>query len=152
MRSPAGCGRGGTSGVDDVADLGDGALHAARRSRLRELSVDPAGASARKGWREAEVGLYYEETGRVPGLRRDPTGAAEFIDEDGTLWDVKGFRSDFPPSQGGYTREKSMESIWREVRAGENVMIDTLHMSEEHVAELRGAVEAAGLGDQVLFP
>jgi hypothetical protein len=127
-------------------------LAAAREARVVELGTDPIQGYTPKTRREGEVGLEFEEAGRVPPLRRDPSGDAEFIDATGQAWDVKGFRSDFPPAQGGYTREASMALIRREIAAGENVLVDTLHMSPEHVADLRGAVDAAGLSDRVLFP
>jgi hypothetical protein len=101
---------------------------------------------------EAEVGMGLEDAGKVQGLRRDPTGAGEFIDAKGTTWDVKGFNSNFPAKKGGFEVNAAMKSINREVGLGENVMVDTRSMSAAHVQELQNAVAAdSSLAGKVLF-
>ena len=44
-----------------------------------------------KGKHEAEVGLDLEKRGLLRKIKRDPTGKAEFIEENGVKWDVKSF-------------------------------------------------------------
>jgi len=58
-----------------------------REEMLQELAKDPdhGGTIDEKGLHEAEVGLSSVESGKIPGpITRDPTGAAEFIDANGT--------------------------------------------------------------------
>ena len=94
-----------------------------------------------------------EEQGKLEGpITRDPNPAGgEFIDANNQVWDVKQYRSDFPPKSGGYTVEGSMESIMDSLNKGENVIVDTSHMTPEHIAELTSEVNARGLADKVLF-
>ena len=119
-----------------------------------ELAPDAAhgGKVSRKSIAEAEVGLGLEDAAAVKGLRRDPSQAAEFIDDSGQAWDVKGFHSQVPPgAKGAFTLEDAMKSIKRELALGENVMVDTRNMTAKHVDELREAVRAAGEERRVLF-
>jgi hypothetical protein len=130
---------------------------AARAQRIEELAADPAhvGAIEEGNLAEAEVGLGLEESGAVPGpIRRSPREGEEFIDASGQAWDVKAFRSQVPNARnrGAFTVESAMDSIRREVRNQENVMLDTRHLTAEHVAQLREAIDAdPSLGGKVLF-
>jgi uncharacterized membrane protein YgcG len=146
-------GRGGDGDAPRDRD-GGGEGGDPRDRRLDELAADPAhgGRIDPRSRAEAEVGQGLEESGRVAGLRRDPTGAGEFIDSQGRTWDVKAFRSNVPAgARGGFTVDSAMSSIRREIMVGENVMVDTRHLSTEHVQELQEAVRSAGLDEQVLF-
>jgi hypothetical protein len=115
------------------------------RDPARGNIVDDAGRA------EAEVGMGLEEGGKVHGLERDPSGAGEFIDASGTAWDVKAPRSQYPVKIGGFEVNRTMELIQREINAGENVMIDTRHMTPEHVQQLQEALAKSSFGDKVLF-
>lgn len=121
---------------------------------LDALASDPAhgGRIDGKTMREREVGLGAEARGLVSGpIRRDPTGAAEFIDSDGQAWDVKGFRSDFPPKSGGFDLARDLGKVERELAAGHNVIIDTEKLDERDLGELKLEVERRGLGDRVVY-
>ncbi|WP_019657538.1 hypothetical protein [Variovorax atrisoli] len=123
-----------------------------RAQRLEELAKDPAqgGKATAKTRREAEVGLSMEEQGKLPGpITRDPTGASEFIDATGQKWDVKGWNSQYAPR--GYNTPDAMALIQKEMGVGENVIVDTLKMSPQHIGELQTAVGNAGLNNRVIF-
>ncbi|ATB36327.1 hypothetical protein CYFUS_001741 [Cystobacter fuscus] len=77
-----------------------------RKARLEKLAADPAqgGKITAKTMREAEVAADLEDAGKLKSpVIREPTGKAEFIDGDGTKWDVKTFNSSFPPRKGGFS-------------------------------------------------
>jgi hypothetical protein len=86
---------------------------------------------------EARIGRSLEDSGRLSRLRRDPTGGAEFIDETGQAWDVKGYHSGF---QNGYRLDRAMRGIRRSVSSNENVIVDATNMSTDHSADLRSAI------------
>ena len=118
------------------------------------LAADPArgGAITPGGERERTIGLGAEQAGLVNGpIVRDPSGAAEFIDSDGQAWDVKGFRSDFPVSSGGFGIEQAMKNVEKELRSGHNVIIDTGNLSVEHLEELRSEIERRGYSDRIVY-
>ncbi|WP_260451025.1 hypothetical protein [Listeria booriae] len=139
--------------ADEVADAGKTANDANKINRslteLEDLAKDPAhaGKITKKGIEEREVGLGLEKLGEVSNLKRDPTGGAEFIDDTGQKWDVKGFYSKFAPK--GYNLKDALSNIRKSITDGENVMLDTRKMSPEHVKELLNAIEEAGLTDHV---
>ncbi|MBR4669323.1 MAG: hypothetical protein IKO84_01870 [Butyrivibrio sp.] len=104
-----------------------------------------------KGHHEAEVGLDLERRGLLENIKRDPTGAAEFIEENGTKWDVKSFNSNYPVKKGGFELNRVMRTINKSLEKQENVIVDTLNMSQEHITELKAAVKANGIDDKVIF-
>jgi hypothetical protein len=112
------------------------------QEELDALASDPAhgGRTTDKTVREREV-----------GLGSDPSGAAEFIDANGQAWDVKGFRSDFSPTQGGFDLVRDMEKVERELAAGHNVIIDTQNMSESDIDAMKDEVDLRGLRERVVF-
>ena len=119
-----------------------------------DLAADPArgGAVDASSERERTIGLGAEQSGLINGpIVRDPSGAAEFIDVDGQAWDVKGFRSDFPVSSGGFGIEQAMNNVEKELRSGHNVIIDTCNLSVEHLEELRTEIERRGYADRVVY-
>lgn len=124
------------------------------QSELDALATDPArgGVIDPKGEREKEIGLGAEAAGLIPGpITRDSTGAAEFIDVNGHAWDVKGFRSDFVPMQGGFEIERAMRNIEKELLSGHNVIVDTGNLSAEHSEMLRVEVDRRGHSDRVVY-
>jgi len=132
QQPPSGGGRRGDDLTEaDREDLADD-------PHLAELARDPAkgGRIGPKSVHEARVGRSLEDTGRLSRLRRDPSGGAEFIDESGQAWDVKGFHSGF---ENGYSLEKAMKDIRYATMSNENVILDTTKMSPGHIAELRSA-------------
>jgi len=44
-----------------------------------------------------------------------------------------------------------MDNITKSLEGNENVIVDTAKMSSEHVAELKNAVNNAGLSGKVIF-
>lgn len=114
---------------------------AASQGRLEELARDPAhgGRITEGSAQEARAAQGLEDSGQLPRVQRDPTGGADFIDETGQAWDVKGFNSQYPK---GYDLESATTKIATSLRDGENVILDTTKMSPADVSELRSAVEA----------
>jgi hypothetical protein len=109
--------------------------------RYDALSKDPKHGITEKTRQEAEAGLGVEERGDVRGpLTRDPSGDAEFFDGNHQAWDVKQFDSTHPGRGGQYTLEDSMAKIQKEIRTGENVIVDTRNITAEEIAELRQGV------------
>ena len=121
---------------------------------LEALASDPAhgGAITPGAEREREIGLGAEQAGIVRGpITRDPSGAAEFIDSDGQAWDVKGFRSDFPVSQGGFEIDRATNNVEKELRSGHNVIIDTGNLSEDDLGALQTEIERRGFSERVVY-
>ncbi len=121
-----------------------------RAKRLEELAKDPAkgGRMSPDTQREAEVALQLEEMGLLAGpIRRDPSGDAEFIDRRGTLWDVKQFHSE----KGRFNLGSAVETIRREILAGENVILDTKFLDSNDAAALRSAIETNGWQHKILW-
>lgn len=124
------------------------------QEELDALAADPShgGAMREQGIREREIGLGAEEAGLVPGpIVRDTTGAAEFIDANDQAWDVKGFRSGFPASAGGFDVTTDVAKIERELRSGHNVIIDTGFLTETDLQSLQEEVERRGISDRVVY-
>lgn len=115
---------------------------------MDELAPDPASGTTNVP--EAEVGVGLEVDGKVRGLRRDASGAAEFIDANGQAWDVKAFRSDVT-GRGAFELGEAMKKIKSEIALGENIMLDTRHLSADHIDALRTAIAQEGLVDNVLL-
>ncbi len=95
---------------------------------------------------ERKIILELEESGKIRGPSvRDPSGAAEYFDANGTPWDIKSFNSNYPPKQGGFVLTRDLEKIRSELFISkENVIIDTTNLSAIHEAELRKAITANG--------
>lgn len=91
---------------------------------------------------ERQAGLELEVRGDLTGpIVRDPvTGRGEFIDGNGQVWDVKGFNSNFPPKKGGFRLDKAMADIEDELSKGENVILDTTKLSQDHIEQLKNAI------------
>jgi hypothetical protein len=119
------------------------------------LSIDPANKAklvTPKGIAEGQVGLAVSRSGKVPGpLRRDPTGAAEFIDAGGKAWDVKGPNSGRPPAQGGFDVATDADKIATSIGQGENVIVDTSKMTPADVKLLEAEIARRGLSGRVVF-
>lgn len=139
---------------DDIGNYTGGR----NKAELDSLAHDPAHAGSTRqydidqGLLEQKVGLSLEERGKVAGpLTRDPSGAAEFFDKNGQAWDVKSFNSNYKPSKGGYTLQKSMDSILDSISKNENVMLDTSNLSLAHKTELLNEITKQGLLDKVIL-
>lgn len=79
------------------------------------------------------------------GLVRSERPGEEFVDSSRQAWDVKAFRGDY------FDLGNAVSKIKGEVAAGENVMLDTRYLSEQHFFDLDEATKAAGLSGKVLW-
>jgi hypothetical protein len=120
--------------------------------RLKDLATDPSGGggitseSLQKAW--AALGL--ENDGLLPApVRRDPTGAADFIDGRGRSWTAHD-ATKFPSLQGGHPILTSMIGIGVDLRNGQNVILIT-GLNARATSELKAAIDWAGLRDHVLL-
>ncbi len=121
--------------------------------RRKELATDPFGGggvtsgSIQKAW--AALGL--ENAGLLPApVRRDPTGAADFIDGRGTSWNAYD-ATKFSLPQGGHDLRTSLIGIGVDLLSGQNVILITENLSAGATSELKAAVDSAGLRDRVLL-
>lgn len=124
------------------------------RKRVLALAADPAhgGHITKSSLREAWVGLRLERRGLVPAsIKRESTGAAEFVDGQRQLWDVKGFDSRWPIGQGGFEPQRVEASLRREIGAGQHVMLDTRHLTSADLATLGSLVLRNGWSKQVAW-
>jgi Domain of unknown function (DUF4280) len=123
------------------------------QEEMEDLARDPAQGNqiTEKGMIEREIGLDLETRGILSGIKRDPSGAAEFIDVNGTKWDIKGFNSHFPPKKGGFKLDKVIGQIEKEFSKGENVIVDTTKMSSQHIDELRKAIQEKNMSSRILW-
>jgi hypothetical protein len=119
-----------------------------RKKRLEELSKDPdrGGQVSENSKREAEVVLDLEEAGKITGPVRRPDRAkqesGDFIDKNGTAWDVKaprsreilldeiekktGKRPDADkPIAGEFDLKTEVAKIRQEIKNKEKVILDT---------------------------
>jgi hypothetical protein len=122
--------------------------------QLDDLARDPAHGNeiGPKGIHERKIGLELEAKGKLKSsIRRDPSGAAEFIDGSETKWDIKSFDSRFPKKKGGFSLERDMGKIEAELNAGENVILDSTNLSPEHLIQLKEAVTSKGWSDRILW-
>jgi hypothetical protein len=118
------------------------------------LARDPAqgGKVTPKTVREAEVAVSLEESGKVSGpVKRDPSGAADFLDGGEKPWDVKGFDSHQPAFKGGFDLMQDADKIDASLAQGENVMVDTGQMTPTDIQDLKNEGPKRGWGDKVQF-
>ena len=106
-----------------------------------------------KGNHEREIGLDLEKRGKIKNIIRDPTGKAEFIENNGNgqKWDIKSFNSNYPPRKGGFKLERDFAKILNEIKQGENVIVETTNMSSEHINALKNEINKIGLKTNVIF-
>jgi peptidoglycan hydrolase-like protein with peptidoglycan-binding domain len=122
-------------------------------SEYESLASDPAhnGKVTGQGIKERNIGVDLEGQGKLKGITRDPSGAAEFIDANGVKWDIKSFNSNFKPSQGGFKLDRDLGKIEAELGKGENVIIDTTNMSAADANALRQSVNSKGWNGKILW-
>jgi len=122
--------------------------------RMVRLARDPAHNNkiTTTSKREAIVGVALERAGRLPGpIRREKSGRSEFVDAAGRRWDVKAFRSDFAPAQGGFVLERALRKLRKQFTGGEGVILDTTHLRGDHLRSLRRAIARRGWDKNVLW-
>ena len=129
------------------------------QEELNNLARDPAHKNTTnindiaKGNHEREIGLDLEKRGKIKNIIRDPTGKAEFIENNGNgqKWDIKSFNSNYPPRKGGFKLERDFAKILNEIKQGENVIVETTNMSSEHINALKNEINKIGLKTNVIF-
>ena len=135
---------GNYTGGRSQKDLDALAKYPAHAGSTRQIDID-------KGLHERKIGLSLEESGKLKGpIIRDPTGASEFFDVNGQAWDIKSFNSSYKPSKGGYTLQKSIDSILDSISKKENIILDTSNLSSVHKTELLQELSKQGLLDKVI--
>lgn len=125
-----------------------------RAMRLRSLQRDPENNHRieKKSAREGEIGLELEEAGLLPGpIQRDISGGSEFIDAQGTKWDIKKFYSDIPGSQGAFEIEKTRTNLASGIVKGENIILDCAELTLVEQQALSQIVEAEGWSDRIIW-
>jgi hypothetical protein len=137
---------GGTPGI--CLSLDDSATG----KRLKELATDPfTGGITSGSMQKARAALGLENAGLLPApVRRDPAGAADFIDGRGTSWKAYD-TTKFSLDQGGHDLRTSMIGIGVDLLSGQNVILITENLSARATSELKAAVGSAGLRDRVLL-
>lgn len=90
-----------------------------------------------KSIKEALVGITAEKYGFLPNpIRRDPTGAAEFIDRLGRAWDVKAAVSRTPKGIKIFNAERLVNSVKKSLGEKENVILDLTLLEKEDFSPL----------------
>jgi hypothetical protein len=126
------------------------------RARMTELAQDPArgGRILPKTEREAEVGLQLERDGSLQGpIRRAPLDAAgkdqgEFVDANGTYWDVKSSPDVQPPwgrnpgqsIPNAQSPEEFTNMVRKELTNGQNVILDPIGMTPARLSQMKQIV------------
>jgi hypothetical protein len=119
---------------------------------LQDLARDPANKFLvdAKSQHEAAVGLDLESKNVLQGpIRRDiQPDRAEFIDINGTPWDMKSFQS------ATFDEKTALAQIQAELNKGENVILDLKDLNPTHQKALRDAFAAtpAWNGHVVFWP
>jgi len=123
---------------------------------LDDLAKDPAhgGKMTPQAARERDAALALEKNGDLPApVSRASNPESDFIDGKGQKWDHKGFRSTVPnpKGKGAFKLNDAVAKVENEFRKGNNVIIDTRLMSEEHIAQLRRAAAENNWGGKVVW-
>jgi len=125
------------------------AEQAERTRRHDEMSHDPdhGGKVTAGAQREADIALAMEEAGlmKPPVRRPDGPGQGDFIDGNGTHWDVKGMQSN-PAGQGRgqakgrYSDAKATGIIEKQLAAGRNVVLDLSGLDDHDRESLKALI------------
>lgn len=105
---------------------------------------------------ETRIGLALEAEGKLKGpIRRDhrvpPTsGHAEFIDTNGQLWDVKGYR-DVDTNGNLFSLDKAVTAVKNGALKSENTVLDVSRLNPENIQKLYEAVNDDGFSENVLW-
>ena len=82
-------------------------------------------------------------------IKRDPSGAAEFIDGNNQAWDEKGYVSGMEPP---FNLANTLRQIMLEITvAHENVILDVSKLSPKDAADLYNAVQSQGWESKILW-
>lgn len=120
--------------------------------RLKELATDPFGGGVitSGSMQKARAAHGLENAGLLPvPVRRDPTGAADFIDGRGTSWNA--YDATKFSFRGGHDLRTSMIGIGVDLLSGQNVILVHENLSAGATSELKAAVDSAYLRDRVLL-
>jgi len=110
------------------------AAHEALESRKRELGTDPRSRQYRP--READAAIRLEK--RVGPLRRDPTGAGDWLDSKGNIYDGVG-----PVPDGHFNLGEFVASIRAHLlkRGVDYVVVDVSNLTRAEIAQVNAFVE-----------
>jgi|GEM_PF-2612020 len=124
------------------------------RERFLRLARDPAHGNRRtaNSLGEAEAGLALEVWGKLPApIRREKSGASEFVDGKGQRWDVKRFNSHFPTRSGGFVLERALLKLESQFNNNEFVILDRSNLTTAHAQALRRGIAERNWDNKVLW-
>jgi hypothetical protein len=130
------------------------ALSSAGAKRPEQLASDPAssGKVTYRSMQKALAALELKKAGLLSApVRRDPTGAIDFIDGCGMSWNAYDFGSKLSSHENDHGLRISMIEIGVDLLSAENVILITENLSSEVTNELKTAVGLARLGNRVLL-
>ncbi len=104
---------------------------------MLSLAFDPA--QKKLQLREVEVAFWLAEHGKVSlPITRDASGAGEFVDGTGRVWDIKSYQSaSLGQGVSSFDLDRVLGDIRAELEEGEGVVIDTSGLSSEDLGVLR---------------
>ena len=130
------------------------------REEYSNLARDPSRGTkvSANGKKERSVILDLELQGRIGHVIRDPQGekGADFIDtETGQKWDIKspishpkGHRA---PRKGAFNVDRMLANVKKEVARGNNVVIDTRHLTKTDRQSFKEAIRTERLDRFVIW-
>ena len=156
--------RGVGGGSEALYDVNGKYIGGRTEAELSALEYDPAKKAITSGSQnEAKIGLDLESKGTIGNLQRSADPKAEFIDSvTGKKYDVKSFQS-YPigadgnpitsPRKGAFKVENAMKNITKEFEKNGNdfVIIDTSKLKQEHIEQLKNAIDQAGISDKIIW-
>ena len=151
-------------GSEALYDVNGKYIGGRTEAELSALEYDPAKKAITSGSQnEAKIGLDLESKGTIGNLQRSADPKAEFIDSvTGKKYDVKSFQS-YPigadgnpitsPRKGAFKVENAMKNITKEFEKNGNdfVIIDTSKLKQEHIEQLKNAIDQAGISDKIIW-
>jgi len=118
------------------------------QAELEALALDPANGKIKLLERNAALGC--EASGEIPRpITRSADQKSDFVNANGTLWDVKSFRTDW---KNGYDYNTAMFEIYGGIfNKGQNLIIDTTYLAKWARDELVAGIISNGWGQYVRF-
>ncbi len=100
--------------------------------RLESLAIDPAKGPKLQlgGVEEAVVALQAENLEIFEHLTREPTGGAEFVDENGVEWDVKSPLSPPPDQNWQFSASHQLKKVRHDFAQGDKVLFNLTRVNE----------------------
>lgn len=140
-------------------------LEAKHPERFEQTTHDPdhSGKVNANSKDEARIGLDLMERGDFDANYHRPPAAAQgdFIDGNGTHWDIKGVHSDWPPGvpdhvratqfPNAYTEADFRATITEQFGKGRNVIVDTRNADATAIADMVRIVNKEGWGGRIIW-